>query len=146
MNSPKFPGHDETGNKVDWWSHESITHNGETIISVGPLEDQVNKDASLWNQLRDFKANKEYTHGYGAPGTWTISIDNVSRNVLDWYNSNVSTWNILFKSCVGHSTWALLVAGVPTIYLCHPAMLGFQLLTRQMGIALSPCLQTHINQ
>ena len=146
VNTDKFIGFDETGNKVDWWSHESITHNGETIISVGPLEDQVNKDASLWNQLRDFKANKEYTHGYGAPGTWTISIDNVSRNVLDWYNSNVSTWNILFKSCVGHSTWALLVAGVPTIYLCHPAMLGFQLLTRQMGIALSPYLQTHINQ
>ena len=145
VNTEKFIGYDEEGNKVDWWSHESITHNGETVVSVGPLGDGVDKYASLWDQLRNFKANKNYGNGYGAPGTWTISINNVSRNVLDWYNSNVSTWNLLFKSCVGHSTWALFMAGVPTIYLFHPVMLNSQLLIRQIGITLSPYLQTQID-
>ena len=41
---------------------------------------------------------------------------------------------------VGHSTRALWLAGIPTLYLFHPHMLNAQLFVRQRGIYSSPYL------
>jgi len=50
------------------------------------------------------------------------------------------TGDLLFNSCVGHTSRALWAAGIPNIYLFHPIMLNLQLVTRQIGIYSSPFL------
>jgi RHS repeat-associated protein len=138
VNSADTKGHD------GWWGHSSITdENGNTLVSVGPpFEDLVEKTGSLSQTFENSikEANLIWNNYYGSPSTWSVELNNISTNAINSYMSNVTRWDLLFNSCVGHTTRALLSAGVPTIYAFHPHLLNLQLLIRQFGIYLSPSL------
>ncbi|MCG8410276.1 MAG: hypothetical protein MI739_03220 [Bacteroidales bacterium] len=131
-----------TKNGDDWWGHSSITDESEnTLVSVGP-DSPVSKSSSLsatWkNSIKG--ANVKWSSYVGKKGTWTIKLNNVSTNAINNYASRITRWDLLFNSCVGHTTRALMRAGVPTIYAFHPHMLNLQLAIRQIGIYSSPYL------
>ncbi|MBP5371918.1 MAG: RHS repeat-associated core domain-containing protein [Bacteroidales bacterium] len=128
----------------DWWGHSSITEVSETndrLVSVGPPKDDlVAKTSSLketWqNSIK--KANTEWPTYVNDKGTWSVQLDNVSTEAIRKYTSNISRWDLLLNSCVGHTTRALWSAGIPTIYAFHPHALNAQLALRQIGIYASP--------
>jgi len=131
-----------TKNGHDWWGHSSMTdENGNTLVSVGP-DSPVGKSTSLsqtWkNSIKGADVN--WNSYVGDKGTWTIRLNNVSTSAINNYASGMTRWDLLFNSCVGHTTRALMRAGVPTIYAFHPHMLNLQLFIRQMGIYSSPYL------
>ena len=150
INSKHVP--DEEG---DIWGHSSATYksveNGEakvnTIISVGP-DTEVRTIDALGNKLsisqlykNSIKGAKTYWDTYfGAKGTWTVRLNNISTTAMSKYASSINRWDLLFNSCVGHTSRALWGAGVPNIYLLHPHLLNAQLLIRQLGIYSSPYL------
>ena len=122
----------------DWWGHSSITEDGHTLVSVGPSS-PVGKDESVLTTIKNSIKNAcEWKSYYGEDGTWTIGLNNISVNAINEYVDNITRWDLLFNSCVGHTTRALWAAGVPVLYLFHPHMLNFQLLIRQLGIYASP--------
>ena len=128
--------------KEDWWGHSSVTdENGNSLVSVGP-ESPVGKSSSLsstWkNSIKVAKTNWE-TY-LGEKGTWSIELNNVSTTAISKYAAGITRWDLLLNSCVGHTTRALLAAGIPTIYAFHPSMLNIQLLIRQLGMYSSPYL------
>ncbi|MCC5917373.1 MAG: VCBS repeat-containing protein [Cryomorphaceae bacterium] len=128
--------------KDEWWGHSSITDNsGRKLVSVGP-EIPIEKSKSLtqlWkNSIVD--ADVDYATYFGKKGTWSVRLNNVSTSALNNYTSGITRWDLLFNSCVGHTTMALMRAGVPTIYAFHPHMLNLQLAIRQIGIYASPYL------
>ena len=129
----------------DWWGHSSITDKeGNTLVSVGPAHpvDTNNGLLNTWyNSIQD--ADITWNSYVGKSGTWTIELTNVSTNAINGYMEDVNRWDLLFNSCVGHTTRALWKAGVPTLYLLHPHMLNTQLLLRQFGIFSSPYLYQH---
>ena len=141
-------------NKEDWWGHTSLSTrknievNGnkseivETLVSVGPSS-PINKTDNLIESLKNsfnIPADTSWSTYFGDKGTWTVTLNNVSAKALSNYSARVTTWDILFNSCVGHSTRALWSAGVPVLYLFHPMALNAQLLVRQFGIYSSPYL------
>jgi len=127
--------------KDDWWGHSSMTdENGKTLVSVGP-DTPVQKAATLsdtWNN--SIKGAKLWDSYVADKGTWSIRLNNVSTSAINNYASGMTRWDLLLNSCVGHTTRALMRAGVPTIYAFHPHMLNLQLLIRQIGIYSSPYL------
>ena len=140
--------------KEDWWGHTSLSTrknievNGnkseivETLVSVGPSS-TINKTDNLIESLKNsfnISADTGWSTYFGKKGTWTVTLNNVSAKALSNYSARVTTWDILFNSCVGHSTRALWSAGVPVLYLFHPMALNAQLLVRQFGIYSSPYL------
>jgi len=129
-------------NKDDWWGHSSITDEDENIlVSVGP-QSQVQKGESLsqtWkNSIKE--ANLQWPTHLGEKGTWSVGINGVSTNAISNYVSNVTRWDLLLNSCVGHASRALWKAGIPNLYLFHPHLLNAQLVIRQLGIYSSPYL------
>jgi len=126
--------------KEDWWGHSSLTsEKGETYVSVGPSEAVQDSSplAETWkNSIKD--ADLNWKNYFGEKGTWSIQLNNGSKNAIDNYMSGVNRWDLLLNSCVGHTTRALWTAGIPTLYLFHPHMLNVQLLVRQLGIYASP--------
>lgn len=125
-----------------WWGHSSITYeNGNTLVSVGP-ESIVDTQKSIWQTWKNSikKADTNWSTYLGEEGTWSINLNNISTNVINQYMSKVTRWDLLFNSCVGHTSRALWHAGVPNIYLFHPHLLNTQLLIRQIGIYSSPYL------
>ena len=135
----------ETNKNEDKCGHTSITRShGETIVSVGPeggYEPTSNKLIDIYNDSK-LPADIDWPNYWGDDGTWSVSLSNVSTNALERYMSNVTRWDLLSNSCVAHATRALWYAGVPTLYSFHPHMLNMQLLIRELGIILSPFLQT----
>jgi hypothetical protein len=127
--------------KDDWWGHSSMTDkNGNTLVSVGP-DSQVQKAASLSETWKNsIKGAKLWDSYVGDKGTWSTRLNNVSSSAINNYASGMTRWDLLLNSCVGHTTRALMRAGVPTIYAFHPHMLNLQLFIRQMGIYSSPYL------
>ncbi len=125
--------------KDDWWGHSSMTdENGNTLVSVGP-DSQVQKAATLsdtWkNSIKGVKLWDSYVDD---KGTWSTRLNNVSTSAINNYASGMTRWDLLLNSCVGHTTRALMKAGVPTVYAFHPHMLNLQLAIRQVGIYSSP--------
>lgn len=130
------------GEEHEWWGHSSATRskNGETIVSVGP-DSGVEKARSLSQTWRNsIKGAKLWETYLGEKGTWSVELNNISTTAMDKYASNITRWDLLLNSCVGHTTRALWSAGVPTIYAFHPHMLNLQLVVRQVGIYSSPYL------
>ncbi|HLP04355.1 MAG TPA: RHS repeat-associated core domain-containing protein [Paludibacter sp.] len=126
----------------EWWGHSSITdEKGNTLVSVGP-DSQVQKATSIsatWkNSIKG--ADLKWDTYLKAKGTWSIELNNVSTTAISKYASNITRWDLLLNSCVGHTTRALWSAGVPVLYLFHPHMLNVQLLIRQLGIYSSSYL------
>jgi hypothetical protein len=126
----------------DWWGHSSITdENKKTLVSVGP-DSPVSKSASLsetWqNSIKG--ADVDWNTYLGEKGTWSVKLSNVSTKAINNYASRINRWDLLFNSCVGHTSRALLRAGVPTIFSFHPHILNLQLFIRQIGIYSSPYL------
>lgn len=141
--------------KDDAWGHSSVTYgsveNGKTkvntLISVGP-DTRVETVDALGNKLSIPQLYKNSIKGanvgwdtyYGEKGTWTLRLNNVSTTAISKYGADITRWDLLINSCVGHTTRALWAAGVPTLYVLHPHMLNVQLLIRQLGIYSSPYL------
>jgi len=127
--------------KDDWWGHSSITdERGNTLVSVGP-ETSIGKNASLSETWKNSITGARRWDSYvGDKGTWTTRLNNVSSSAINNYASGITRWDLLLNSCVGHTTMALMRAGVPTIYAFHPHMLNLQLFIRQVGIYSSPYL------
>ncbi len=112
------------------------------LVSVGP-DEPVSKVRN--NLLQTWKnaikpADIEWDTYFGEEGTWSVKLNNISTNALCKYSFGIKRWDLLFNSCVGHSTRALWAAGVPTLYSFHPHMLNAQLMVRQMGIYSSSYL------
>ncbi len=131
-----------TKNDNDWWGHSSITDESKnTLVSVGP-DSPVGKSSGLsetWkNSIKGADVN--WNSYVGNKGTWTIRLNNVSTSAIENYTAGITRWDLLFNSCVGHTTRALWRAGVPTIFAFHPHMLNLQLAIRQIGIYSSPYL------
>ena len=127
----------------EWWGHSSITNErGYGLVSVGPDSPVQKSTSSLsetWkNSIKGAKLN--YETYLGTKGTWSVELNNVSTLALNEYVSGVTRWDLLFNSCVGHTSRALWSAGVPNIYLFHPHFLNAQLFVRQLGIYSSPYL------
>ena len=132
---------EKTSKKGGKWGHSSITNTyGETIISVGPKGGYTAESKNLIDIWRDSQlpADISWDNYWSEAGTWSVNLPNISTNILYKYVSKVTRWNLLFNSCVGHTTRALWLAGVPTLYLLHPHMLNVQLFLRQLGIYSSP--------
>ena len=72
--------------------------------------------------------------------TCKLTLNNVSTNAISSYASGISRWDLLFNSCVGHTSRALWSAGIPNMLAVHPHILNFQLFIRQLGIYTSPYL------
>jgi len=127
--------------KDDWWGHSSITDgNDNALVSVGP-DSPVQKAESLLDTWQNsIKRAKLWDTYLGENGTWSVELNNVSTTAISNYASGITRWDLLFNSCVGHTTRALWSAGIPTIYAFHPHMLNLQLLIRQIGIYSSPYL------
>ena len=131
-----------TKNGNHWWGHSSITdENGNTLISVGP-DSRVEKSASLLETWRNSikGADVDWDTYLGVKGTWSVELNNVSITAINNYASDITRWDLLLNSCVGHTTRALWNAGIPTLYAFHPHLLNLQLLIRQLGIYSSPYL------
>lgn len=124
----------------EWWGHSSITDSGDrTLVSVGPMHAVVKEPGLIntWNNSK--KIANIYWDSYVAnEGTWHVKLYNVSVNAINRYMNRVWKWDLLLNSCVGHTTRALWLAGVPTLYLFHPHLLNLQLMIRQLGIYASP--------
>ena len=90
------------------------------------IEILLNKSAVRWDTY--FEKND----------TWKLTLNNVSTNAISGYASGILRWDLLFNSCVGHTSRALWSAGIPSILAVHPHILNFQLLIRQLGIYTSP--------
>ena len=132
----------------DWWGHSSITDkDGNSLVSVGP-DSPVGKGAGLtqtWkNSIKG--ADTNWSTYFGEEGTWQVSLNNISKNAISNYASKITRWDLLFNSCVGHTSRALWSAGVPNIYLFHPHMLNLQLSVYKMGILASPYIYTTPNK
>lgn len=132
----------------DWWGHSSITDkDGNSLVSVGP-DSPVGKGAGLtqtWkNSIKG--ADTNWSTYFGEEGTWQVSLNNISKNAISNYASKITRWDLLFNSCVGHTSRALWSAGVPNIYLFHPHMLNLQLSIYKMGILASPYIYTTPNK
>ncbi|MCF8387876.1 MAG: RHS repeat-associated core domain-containing protein, partial [Bacteroidales bacterium] len=127
--------------KDDWWGHSSITDKNEnTLVSIGP-DSQVQKAESLSDTWKNsIKGAKIWDSYVGDKGTWSTRINNVSTSAINNYASGITRWDLLLNSCVGHTTKALMRAGIPTIYAFHPHMLNVQLFIRQLGIYSSSYL------
>ena len=127
--------------KDDWWGHSSMTdENGKSLVSIGP-DSPVQKAASLSDTWQNsIKGAKLWDTYLGEKGTWSLDLNNVSTTAISKYASGITRWDLLLNSCLGHTTRALLSAGIPTIYALHPHMLNIQLLIRQLGIYSSPYL------
>ena len=131
--------------KDDWWGHHSLTKGEKTLVSVGPdsrveLYDPITGNKHSLSQVfkNSVKGAKKWDNYYKAPGTWKVSLNNVSKRVLADYSA--SRWDLLFNSCVSHSAKALWKAGVPNLFGFHPHLLNTQLFVRQIGIYSSPYL------
>ena len=132
----------------DWWGHSSITDkDGNSLVSVGP-DSPVGKGAGLtqtWkNSIKG--ADTNWSTYFGEEGTWQVSLNNISKNAISNYASKITRWDLLFNSCVGHTSRALWSAGVPNVYLFHPHMLNLQLSIYKMGILASPYIYTTPNK
>ncbi|MCM1504670.1 MAG: RHS repeat-associated core domain-containing protein [Muribaculum sp.] len=134
VNSSKTKGGEE------WWGHRSIsTNTGESIVSVGPLDKiEVTKSMKETYLNSIVAADKDWDTHFFDSGTWKVELNNVSINALNNYVSKINRWDLLWNSCVGHTTRALWSTGIPTLYIFHPHMLNAQLLIRQIGIYSSP--------
>jgi hypothetical protein len=141
VNSASTNNRNSNGNK-DWWGHSSITReNGESLVSVGPVEAVEKSDFLYETYIKSIKdADTSWPTHFNDKGTWSITLKNVSTKVIAGYAENIKRWDLLFNSCVGHATRSLWRAGVPTIYAFHPHMLNVQLLVRQIGIYSSSYL------
>lgn len=125
----------------EWWGRSSITdQKGNTLVSVGP-DGGVSKRGNLLQTLKNSNVNsKVWDNYYSSAGTWRSTLNNVSTKVMTEYSNNVSRWNLLLNSCVGHTSKALWLSGIPNIYLFHPHMLNLQIMMTQLGIYANPYL------
>lgn len=86
------------GNK-DWWGHSSITRkNGESLVSVGPLE-AVEKSDYLYETYKNSitQADTSWPTHLGEKGTWSISLKNVSTKAIARYANKIKRWDLLIK-------------------------------------------------
>jgi len=125
----------------EWWGHSSITdENGQRLVSIGP-DSRVQKTESLSQTWQNsIKRARLWDTYLGKKGTWSLELNNVSTTAISKYASGITRWDLLFNSCIGHTSRALWTAGIPNLYLLHPHMLNLQLLIRQLGIYSSPYL------
>jgi len=133
----------------EWWGHSSATNqSGDIDISVGPAGKRFSK-LDYWDPSGGGKLWNDYA---GAPGTWTVKVNNVNYNILRHMTNNIFQgkglygigqlrWNLYGFACENHVSRALWAVGVPTLPInIHPIILNTQLFIRNMGIYSSPYL------
>jgi RHS repeat-associated protein len=142
----------------DGLGHASITGDGGNIsISVGPgVTPYYGGVSGFFNQVkalfREVKGNGNWdTHAGAGEISWHLPINNINKTILTKITNNLQSGkNIVgnpliyagaFRSCVSYASRALWCAGIPNIGI-HPFLLHASILTRQLGLYISPQIPT----